>query len=63
MVSELPHEITQPEHVLEELVHAGPPWRLVAGNCAELRLGRLGHQPGTEDLRPLSTGGTPRSHT
>ena len=61
-VAELPHEIPQPEHVLEELVHGGPPRWVVAGNRAELRVCRFGHQPGTEDLRPLGAGGTPRSH-
>ena len=62
VVAELPHKIPQPEHVLEELIHRSPPRRFVASNRAELRLPRLGHQPGTEDLRSLGAGGPPRSH-
>ena len=58
--AELPCEVPQPEHVLEELFHGGPPWRVVAGNCSTLRLRRLGHQPGTESLPPLGAGRAPR---
>ena len=38
-----------------------PPWRVVAGNCAELCLCRLRHQPGAENLRPLGAGGALRA--
>ena len=62
VVAELPHEVSQPEHVLEEAGYGGPSWRDVAGIGAELRFRRLGHQPGTQDLRPLGAGGPPRSH-
>ena len=62
VVAELPHSISQSEHVLEELVHGVPPQQVVAGNRAELRPRRFRNQPGTEDLRPLGAGGTPRSH-
>ena len=62
VVAELPQEIPQPEHVLEELVDGGPPQRVVVGNRAELRLRRSRQQPGTEDLCPLGSGGAPQSH-
>ena len=62
VVAELPHEVPQPQHVLEELIYRGPSRQVVAGNYAELRFRRVRHQPGTEDLRPLGAGGTPRSH-
>ena len=44
VVAKLPCEVPQPEHVVEEIVHRGPPWRDVAGYGAELRLRVLGHQ-------------------
>ena len=62
VVAELPQEVSQPEHVLEELVYGGPSQQVLAGNRAELRCCSFGHQPGTEDLCPLAAGGTPRSH-
>ena len=45
MNAELSHEIPPPEHVLEELVHAGPPRRVVAGNRAELCSAASGTNP------------------
>ena len=62
MVAELPHEVPQPEHVLEGLVHGGPSWCVVAGDRAELRFCRLGHQPRAEDFRPLGACRAPRGH-
>ena len=52
VVAELPTKVPQPQQVLEELVHGGPS-RVVADNCAELRLCRLGHQRRAENLRPV----------
>ena len=60
VVAELPLEVPLPEHVLEELAHRGPPWWVVAGSRAELRLCCLRHQPKTENLRLLGAGGAPR---
>ena len=60
MVEELPCEVPQLEHVLDDLVHEGPFRRVVAGNCAELCLCRAGHPPRAENLRPLRAGGAPR---
>ena len=62
MVAELPCEITQPEHVVERIVHGGPSRRVVAGYGAELRLRRLGHQPRAEDFCPCGALGAPRGH-
>ena len=50
MVVKLPCEVPQQEHVVEEIVHRGPSWRVVAGYGAELRLRVLGHQSGSEDF-------------
>ena len=60
MVTELPREVPQPGHGLEEFFHGGPPWLVVAGNRAELCLRHLRQQPGREDFRPLGAGRTPR---
>ena len=62
MVAKLPCEVPQPEHVVEEIVHRGPSWRVVAGYGAELRLRVLGHQSGAEDFRPCGACGAPRGH-
>ena len=62
MVAKLPCEISQPEHVVEEIVHGGPPRRVVAGYGAELRLCLLGHQPRAEDFRPCGARGAPQGH-
>ena len=45
VVAEPRRKIPQSEHVLEELVHRGPPWRIVAGNRAALCLRRVGYSP------------------
>ena len=60
LVAELRRRVPQPEHALEELVHGGPPSRVVAGNRAGLRLCRLWHQPGAENLHPVGASGAPR---
>ena len=62
MVAQLPCEVPQPEHVVEEKVHRGPSWRVVAGYGAELRLRVLGHQSRAEDSRPCGACGAPRGH-
>ena len=59
MIAELPHEVSQPQHVVEEIVHGGSSRRVVAGNCAELRFRCLGHQPGAEDFCPFGARGVP----
>ena len=59
VVAELPCEISQPEHMVEEIVHGGPPWWVVAGNGAELRLRLLWYQPRAEGFCPRGTHGTP----
>ena len=53
MIAELPNEVSEPEHVVEVILHGGPSWRVLAGNCAELRFCRLGHQTRAEDLHPF----------
>ena len=62
MIAELPHEVLQPEHVLEEIVHGGPSRRVVAGDCTEPRLRCLAHQPRAEDFRRFGARGAPRIH-
>ena len=47
---------------MEEIVHGGPSWRVVAGYGAELRLCLLGHQPRAEDFRSCGARGAPRGH-
>ena len=37
MIAELPREVSQPEHVVEEIVYRGPSWRVAAGYGAESR--------------------------
>ena len=44
---------------MEEILHGGPSWRVVAGYGAELC---LGHQPRAEDFRPRGASGAPRGH-
>ena len=63
VVAVLPHEVSQPEHVLTELVKGGPSWRVVAGNRAELRLCCFGHQPEAENPCQIGTSGAPQSHS
>ena len=53
VIAELPHEVSQPEHVLQEIVHGGPSRWVVAGDRAELRFCCLGHQPRAEDFCPF----------
>ena len=60
--AELPHEISQPEHLVEEIFYGGPSRRVVAGYCAELRFCRLGHQPRAEDFCLCGARGAPRGH-
>ena len=62
VVAKLPCEVSQPEHVVEEIVHRGPSRRVVAGYGTELRLCVLGHQSGAEDFRPRGACGAPRGH-
>ena len=62
MVAVPPHEVPQPEHVLDELVQGGPSWRVVAGDRAMLRFCHLVHQPRAEDFHPLDTCGAPGGH-
>ena len=56
-IAELPHEISQPERVVEKIVYGGPSGRVVAGYCAELRFCRLRHPPGAEDFCPCGARG------
>ena len=60
MVAKLPCEVPQPEHVVEEIVHRDPSWRVIAGYGAELRLRVLRHQPVAEEFRPCGACGAPR---
>ena len=62
MIAKLPGEVPQPEHVVEEIIHRGPSWRVIAGYGEELRLPVLGHQPRAEDFRPCGACGAPRGH-
>ena len=60
VVAELPQEVSQPEHVLEELVYGGPSWRVVnARSCASAAGGT---SPEQKTFHRLGAGGTPRSH-
>ena len=62
MVAKLACKVPQPVHVVEEIVHRGPSWRVIAGYGAELRLRVLGHESGAEDFRPCSACGAPLGH-
>ena len=62
MIAKFPCKILQSEHVVEQIVHGGPSWRVVAINGTELRLRLLRHQPRAEDFRPCGAGGAPRGH-
>ena len=59
MIAELPHQVSQPEHVVEEIVKEGPSWQVVAGDCAELRFCHFPHQPRAEDFSPCGARGAP----
>ena len=62
MIAELPCQISQPEHVVEEIVYGGPFRQVVAGYCAELRFCRLGHHRRAEDFCPGGARRAPRGH-
>ena len=62
MNAKLPREIPRAEHLVEEIVHGYPSWRVVAGYGAELRLRRLGHQPRAGDFCPCGARRAPRGH-
>ena len=62
MIAELPHEVSRPEHVLEEFVYRGPSRRVVAGDCAELHFCCLRHESRAEDFLPFGACGAQRSH-
>ena len=62
MIAELPREISQPEHVVEEIVHGGLSWRVVASYGAELRFCRFRHQPRAEYFCPCGARRQPGGH-
>ena len=62
VVTKLPCEVPQPEHVVEEIIHRGPSRRVVSGYGAELRLHVLRHQSGAEHPRLCGACGAPRGH-
>ena len=59
MFAQLPRKVPKPEQLVEEIVNGGPPWRVTAGNRAEMCLCCLRHQPGAENHRLLGARGAP----
>ena len=57
--AQLPRKVPQPEHVVEEIVDEGPPWRVTADNRAELSPCCLRHQHKPENHRLLGARGAP----